>query len=68
MILYIPMTACVMSIETPTPWNIGDILHMSTGPDSNTCPRHKYSVNNGIPINSDSIKNCIMKLAGNNRW
>lgn len=42
---------------------MGDILHMSTGPDSNTWPKHKYNVNNGIPIKNDRTKNCIIKLA-----
>lgn len=58
-----PITACVSSNEIPTPWNIGDIRHISTGPDCSTCPRHKCNVNNGIPINNDNIKNCIMKHA-----
>lgn len=58
-----PITACMMSKDTPTPWNIGDIRHMSTGPDSSTWPKHKCNVNSGIPIIRDNIKNCIMKLA-----
>lgn len=62
MTLYNPVSNCAMSKAIPTPWNNGEILHMSITPAPNFCPRHSCSVRNGNPKMNDKKTNCTMKL------
>lgn len=63
MMLYNPISACAMRSDTPTPWNNGDILHISITPAPSCCPKQSWRVNSGKPKIMDKKMNWKMKLA-----
>lgn len=63
MMLYKPINACDSNRETPTPWNRGDILHISMTPAPNCWPKQDWSVKSGSPTKIERRKNWKIKLA-----